>query len=98
MGTAARAIPQTSVPQKDPENTKANRYARHSVEATRLACTATGLSHELPVTLRSSAWKLGIPPIRDYGYTTRTGNIAVCSKRFILNMDERAASRTNRKT
>jgi hypothetical protein len=35
------------------------------VDATRLACTATGLSHELPVTLRPIAREFGIPPIRD---------------------------------
>ena len=35
------------------ENKKANRYPRSaSPEATRLACTATGLSIETPVTLR----------------------------------------------
>jgi hypothetical protein len=33
------------------ENKKANRLPRRPIEAIRLACTATGLSPELPVAL-----------------------------------------------
>src|SRR6476661_3080899 len=47
------------------ENRKANRLPRRPIEAIRLACTATGLSPELPVALRPLTVEAGVPPVSE---------------------------------
>jgi hypothetical protein len=46
-----------------PENTKANQDPRRLVEVTQLACTTTGHSSELPVTLRPLTVEVGVLPV-----------------------------------
>jgi hypothetical protein len=57
-----------------PQKTKANRRTRRSVDVSRLACTVTGLSNRLPITLLPCSDRIR-RPVHPQGIM-RTNNIA----------------------